>query len=161
MVIRLEGWNALASDYLPMDASVESDYEGDLTAVGGGPPDLEEKRGDQACAVLTTGSFSTYVRLPSCLHLLRNNNWKALFFYRCTGVIFFAPLKSRGVDARSDYIRKKKRAAALPPCSPKSIYVLAGLVGESPINRLMRETDVVNRAGDAAAPQPRTCRYKE
>ena len=137
MAIRLEGRNALVADYRPVDPSVESDYEGDLTAVGDGAPELEEKRGDQTYVVLTTGTSSTCVCFPSCFRLLRNNelsSWKSLFFHRCTGVISFAPLKSQVVDARSGYIRGEKRAAAPPPCSPKSIYVLASLVRGSPVN---------------------------
>jgi len=47
--------------------------------------------------------------------------------------ISFAPLKSQGLDSRSDYIRQKTVAAAPPPCSPKSIYVLANLLGIQPL----------------------------
>ncbi|KAF9785423.1 hypothetical protein BJ322DRAFT_829574 [Thelephora terrestris] len=55
-------------------------------------------------------------------------SWRSLFFYRCTDEISFAPLKSQGVDSRLNYIREKAVAAAPPPCSPKSIYVLANLL---------------------------------
>jgi len=41
----------------------------------------------------------------------------------------FAPLKSQGVDSRLKHIREKTVAATPPPCSPKSIYVLAKLLG--------------------------------
>ena len=140
MVIRLEGRDALV-DYLQGDVDIESDCEADLTAVGDEAPEPEEEKEDQVRAVLTTGSFSTYVRFPSCLRLPRNDDsssWKPLFFYHCTGVISFAPLKSQGADARSDYIRGKKGAATPPPCSPKSIYVLANLVRKPPVGRLAR-----------------------
>lgn len=85
---------------------------------------------EQTCAVLTTGSFSAYVNFLSCIHPRNNkpSSWKALFFYRCTRVIAFAPLKSQGPDARSNYIRERKGTVTPPPCSPKSIYVLASLV---------------------------------
>ena len=64
-----------------------------------------------------------------CLH--GNNcflSWRSLFFYRCTDSISFAPLKSQGLDSRSQFIREKTVPTAPPPCSPKSIYVLANLV---------------------------------
>jgi len=69
---------------------------------------------EQIRAILVTGSFSA---------------WKSLFFYRCTDEISFAPLKSQGVVSRANYIREKTVAVAPPPCSPKSIYVLADLLG--------------------------------
>ena len=56
-------------------------------------------------------------------------SWKSLFFYRCTDEILFAPLKPQGADSRLNHIRENTVAAAPPPCSPKSIYVLANLVG--------------------------------
>ena len=55
-------------------------------------------------------------------------SWKSLFFYRCTDIIYFAPLKSQGVDYRLNHIREKSSDAAPPPCSPKTIYILASLV---------------------------------
>ncbi|KAF9785418.1 hypothetical protein BJ322DRAFT_829017 [Thelephora terrestris] len=56
-------------------------------------------------------------------------SWKSIFFYRCTDEISFAPLRSQGVVSRANYIREKTVATAPPPCSPKSIYVLAELLG--------------------------------
>ena len=55
-------------------------------------------------------------------------SWRSLFFYQCTSQISFAPLRSQGVDSRLRYILEKTTNDAPPPCSPKSIYVLAGLV---------------------------------
>ena len=124
----------------------------------------EEEKEEQTRAVLTTGSFSAYVHSPSCLRLPRNDDsssWKSLFFYRCTDVILFAPLRSQGVDARSDYIRRNKGAAVPPPCSPKSIHVLASLVRKSPIKCLIRATDTVNQARAEDPSRPRTRRYQE
>ena len=163
MVIRLDGRSALT---YPTHAiiDVESDCEGDSTGVGDGALDPEEEKEEQACGVLTSGSFSAYVHFLFCLRLPRNNDpssWKSLFFYRCTDVILFAPLKSQGVDARSNYIRQKQGAAAPPPCSPKSIYVLASLVRKPPIKPPTRETDAVNQARDGAPSRPRTRRYQE
>lgn len=152
MVIRLGDRNALVG-YLRGDTNVESDCEGDSTGPGDGALELDEEKEEHAHAVLTTGSFSAYVHFPSCLRLPRNNDissWKSLFFYHCTDVISFAPLKSQGVEARWNYIRGKKGAATPPPCSPKSIYVLASLVRKPPINLLARETDAVNQARDPA-----------
>ena len=152
MVIQLRGRGALAS-YLQGGIDVESDCEGDSTGVSGGALGPEEEMEEQPRAVLTTGSFSAYARFPSCLRLTTNNDsfsWRSLFFYCCTDVILFAPLKSQGVDARSDYIRQKQGAAVPPPCSPKSIHVLANLVRKPPTKCLTRETDAVNQARDQA-----------
>ena len=70
-------------------------------------------------------TFLSLLRLDQIDELYR---WKSLFFYRFTDQISFAPLRSQGVDSRSNYILEKTAAAAPPPCSPKSIYVLANLV---------------------------------
>ena len=52
-----------------------------------------------------------------------------MFFYRCTGTISFAPLKSQGVGPRPPYYHHRITTATVPPpCSPKSIYVLANSV---------------------------------
>ena len=150
MVIRLEGQKDL-THYTQAFIDLESDCEGDFTAVGDGAPETEEKTGDQAYAVLTTGSFSAYVDSSSRLRLLRNDgssSWKSLFFYCCTDVILFAPLRSQGADARLDCIRQHKEAAVPPPCSPKSIHVLASLVRKPPVKRLTHKTDTVNQARD-------------
>ena len=111
------------------DVNVESDCEGYSVGTGGG----KSKKEDESCAVLITGSFSAYVRFPPHPSVERNDklsSWKSLFFYRCTDVISFAPLKSQGVDARLRYIRARMLTATPPPCSPKSIYVLASLVSK-------------------------------
>ena len=132
MVTYSEGRNALIN-YPGGDANVDSDCEGDSMGAGDGAPKTEEDGREKARAVLTTGSFSAYVHLPSCLYLERNNefsSWKSLFFYRCTDMISFAPLRSQGVESRLNYIRGRNTTTAPPPCSPKSIYVLAGLVGK-------------------------------
>ena len=139
MVTRPDGRDALIS-YLEGDINVESDCEGDLTAAG----DVASKpKEEEACAVLTTGSFSACVNFLSCPHLRNNkpSSWKALFFYRCTDVISFAPLKSQGAEARSDFIRGRKGTAVPPPCSPKSIYVLASSVRKPSIECLIHHTD--------------------
>lgn len=68
-------------------------------------------------------------------------SWKSLFFYCCTDSISFAPLRSQGVDTRSSYIREMASAMAPPPCSPKSIYVLANLVSRP---QIMRPKDNAN-----------------
>jgi len=56
-----------------------------------------------------------------------HRSWRSLFFYLCTDEISFAPLKSQGADFRLAYILGAPPDMA-PPCSPKSIYILAGLV---------------------------------
>lgn len=132
MVKYLRGQNPFASDP-GGHANVESDCEGDLSEVINRSPGME--RGEEASprAVLTIGSFSAYVysrllfSFPIEKHV-KLFRWKSLFFYRCTDEISFAPLRSQGVDSRIGYIREKTVAASPPPCSPKSIYVLANLV---------------------------------
>ena len=136
VVIYLEGRNALMI-YLMWNPNVDSDCEGDLMGVVDGALKTEEEKEEKARAVLSTGSFSAYVHLLSCLRLGRNNrfsSWKSLFFYRCTDMISFAPLRSQGVESRLNYIRGRNTAATPPPCSPKTIYVLASLVGKPSTN---------------------------
>jgi hypothetical protein len=128
----LKGQNATIND-LEGDLNLESDCEGDSIGVGLETLTMEEKEGETR-AVLITGSFSAYVQFLPSSSVERNDeccSWKSLFFYRCTDAILFAPLKSHGVDSRSKYVREKTVAAAPPPCSPKSIYVLAKLVRRS------------------------------
>ena len=143
MAIYLNGRNALVY-YQGGDANVDSDCEGDSAGIGDGASQTKDEEGDQARAVLTTGSFSAYVHLPSSLRLERNDefcSWKSLFFYRCTDRISFAPLRSQGVDSRLKYIRERNAITAPPPCSPKGIYVLASLVRKPSIKRLTHATD--------------------
>ena len=149
MVTRLNGRDALIN-YLKGDINVESDCEDDLTAVGGAASEPKE---EQTCAVLTTGSFSAYVSLLSRLRLRNNkrSSWRALFFYRCTDVISFAPLRSQGVDARSNYVRGRMGTATPPPCSPKSIYVLASLARKHSIEHLIYHTDRCAEARNSAS----------
>jgi len=77
------------------------------------------------------GHFQRTCTLSPHPHVKGNvkfSSWKSLFFYRCTDTILFAPLKSQGIDSRLKHIREKTVEAAPPPCSPKSIYILASLV---------------------------------
>ena len=119
------------------DANVESDCEGDSSEVTNGFPKIEGREEVLLRAVLTVGSLSACVyshlsiRFLSLPRLDQNDEfprWKSLFFYCCTDEISFAPLRSQGIDSRSGYIREKTVAVTPPPCSPKSIYVLANLV---------------------------------
>ena len=149
MITYLKGRSTLIS-YPGGDANIDSDCEGDSRGVGNESSKTMEEE-EQTYAVLTTGSFSAYVNFPSRLHLERNDefsSWKSLFFYRCTDMISFAPLKSQGVDSRSKYVCETKATAAPPPCSPKSIYVLAALVRKPSIKRLTDSTDVPIEAGN-------------
>ena len=126
------------------DSDVDGDCEGDSMGVRDGAPETKEEGEEQARVVLTTGLFSTYVHLQSCLRLERNDefsSWKSLFFYCCTDMISFAPLRSQGVEYRLNYIRGRNTTTAPPPCSPKSIYVLAKLVGKPLIKCLAHDTD--------------------
>ncbi|KAF9785425.1 hypothetical protein BJ322DRAFT_829340 [Thelephora terrestris] len=111
LVKYLKGETTLARD-LEGDVNVESDCEEDSPGVSTGSQGAKNEK-EETRAVLITGSFAA---------------WKSLFFYRCTDAISFAPLKSQGVDPRLSYVRDKTVATAPPPCSPKSIYLLASLV---------------------------------
>ncbi|KAF9645603.1 hypothetical protein BDM02DRAFT_3189560 [Thelephora ganbajun] len=109
------------------EAEAESDYESDSTETGESMPastqDSMEENGETR-TVLSPGPHSA---------------WRSLFFYKCTGQISFAPLRSQGVDSRLRYILERTTADAPPPCSPKSIYVLANLVSSRrPAKALIR-----------------------
>jgi hypothetical protein len=135
------------------DTTVDSDCEGDPTGVGDGKSEAKEENWEEERAVFTTGSFSAYVHLPSCLRLGGNDefsSWQSLFFYRCTDTISFAPLRSQGVDSRLNYIRGRTATATPPPCSPKSIYVLASHVRKPPIKHVTHDTDASDEAGNTA-----------
>ena len=119
------------------DVDAESDCEGDSPDVADGVSGAPEGEGPALPrAVLTVGSLSAYeYSRPSISWTWlkqRIPQVESLFFYCCTNEISFAPLRSQGVDFRKDYIRKKTVATAPPPCSPKSIYVLANLVRQPP-----------------------------
>lgn len=123
-------------DYdLEGDFNVESDCEGDLSSAKKETLEAEDEEEEETRAVLITGSFAAYVCFNNVLSSSNFElfSWKSLFFYRCTGEILFAPLKSQGVNSRSNYIREKTVTVAPPPCSPKSIYVLAVLVRQPSI----------------------------
>jgi len=113
LVAYLKGGTILVND-LEGGANVDSDCESYSTGIDGGNP--KEEVGTRA--VFIVGSFSA---------------WKSLFFYRCTDTILFAPLKSQGVDSRPHYIRSRTTTVTPPPCSPKSVYVLASLLGIKPL----------------------------
>ena len=112
--------------------SIESDCESDSTEVAHEAPRVKKEE-EEIRAVLVTGSFSAYVHFPASSRRVERNeesySWKSLFFYRCTDAVSFAPLKSQGVDSRLKHIQENTVATAPSPCSPKSIYVLAKLVG--------------------------------
>ena len=123
------------------DADVESDCEGDSSEVTNGFSKIEGREEVLLRAVLTVGSLSAcvyshlsirFLSLPRFDQNDELSSWKSLFFYCCTDEISFAPLRSQGVESRSDYIRENTVAAAPLPCSPKSIYVLANLVRRPP-----------------------------
>ena len=109
------------------DTSAESDCE----ETSDESPDTKGEE-EQSRSILTTGTFPAYAYFPR-IRLRRGNDgfhsWKSLFFYRCTDVISFAPLLSQGAEPRLNYIRQHTTAKTPPPCSPKSVYVLAALVG--------------------------------
>ena len=126
----LKGRNTVIKDS-KRNLNTECDCEGDSTGAGletsGAGVEKDETR-----AVLVTGSFSACVGFfTSFSGWQKLRSWNSLFFYRCTDVVLFAPLKSHGVDSRSQFIRDNTVEDA-PPCSPKSMYILACLV--RPVN---------------------------
>lgn len=130
MVRHLDGINYSTSD-LERDSHVESDCGGDFPGTENVLSKTEER--DQTRAVLIRGSFSACVHPPQILSPHPDeddgsHSWRSLFFYRCTDEISFAPLESQGAHRRSSYIRKNTFKGMPPPCSPKSVYVLANLV---------------------------------
>ena len=127
--------------------NVESDCECDSMGVELEAQTTEEKKEEpqEIRAVLLTGSFSACARFLPSPSIEKNDescSWKSLFFYRCTDTILFAPLKSQGVDSRLEYIRENTVADAPPPCSPKSIYVLAKSVRPPSTKCLAHDFDV-------------------
>ncbi|EED80562.1 predicted protein [Postia placenta Mad-698-R] len=57
--------------------------------------------------------------------------WQNLLFYLYTGQVHYAPLKSQGVELRQSETRKYRATHPRrpPPCSPKSMYRLADILG--------------------------------
>ena len=142
----LKGRHVTIND-LEGGVNVESDCECDSMGAELEAQTTEEKKEEprETRAILVTGSFSACVRsLPS--HSAEESDescsWKSLFFYRCTDTISFAPLKSQGIDSRLEYIRENTVTDAPPPCSPKSIYILAELVRLPSTKRLSHDFDV-------------------
>ncbi|KAF9778320.1 hypothetical protein BJ322DRAFT_494099 [Thelephora terrestris] len=56
--------------------------------------------------------------------------WRSLFFYLFTGQTSFAPLRSQRTDSCQEY------TSSPPPCSPKSIYIIANLLDMQPLRDL-------------------------
>jgi hypothetical protein len=111
------------------------------------------KRKNKLVRFSSLGHFLRACTLLPQPRVVRNDefpSWKSLFFYCCADAILFAPLKSQGVDSRLNHIREKTTAAAPPPCSPKSIYVLASLVSIPSIEYIMNRTDTSDQARDSA-----------
>ena len=69
------------------------------------------------------------------------SSWKFVFFYRCTDKVSFAPLQSQGVKYRKELIRKTTVTTAPPPCSPKTIYVLASSVRQPSAGPLVHDIE--------------------
>lgn len=141
MVTYLKGGTILVND-LEGGANVDSDCESYSTGIDGGNAEEEE----ETRAVFIVGSFSACVHfLPHTHTHIEGNDelisWKSLFFYRCTDTILFAPLKSQGVNSRSHYILWGTATVTPPPCSPKSVYVLAGLVRKILVKLLWYDID--------------------
>lgn len=64
----------------------------------------------------TTGVFFSFAR------------WKSVFFYMCTGQTSFSPLRSQRIGSHTRDTHGKTISGSPPPCSPKSIYIIANLV---------------------------------
>ena len=103
----------------------------------------------------------TFLRHPCDEGNNESSSWKSLFFYRCTDVISFAPLRSQGVDSRLDHIRERTTVTAPPPCSPKSIYVLANSVRQLSTGHLTHDTDISCQARDSTSMRERARGYQK
>ncbi|KAF9645620.1 hypothetical protein BDM02DRAFT_3262815 [Thelephora ganbajun] len=105
--------------------SEDSDCESSSEQASESPPeeqvDRKEETEQQTLPVLTVGSFAS---------------WRSLFFYLCTDVIQFAPLKSQGTDVRAQYVREQTTPDRPPPCSPRVIYSLASALDIKPLRDL-------------------------
>ena len=164
MVKYLVDQNGAPTGNLGESINIESDCEGDAQGLSEEARRAKEGKGEQFRAVFVIGSFAAYAA-PHLAFFSKENDrlpsWKSLFFYRCTDKILFAPLKSQGIYAgygahyRSQYIREKTTAAVAPPCSPKSIYVLASLVRLPSTKRVIHGTDASTLARNQAP--LRTC----
>ena len=114
------------------EESEDSDWENET-----GQADNEEEPKQEFLLVLMIGSFTRYAQHATVAvgqtSLIFPRSWKCLFFYLCTDVIQFAPLKSQGANART---RHSQGQATLGKgsltCSPKAIYSLATAVSPSP-----------------------------
>ncbi|KAF9785359.1 hypothetical protein BJ322DRAFT_826989 [Thelephora terrestris] len=95
--------------------------------------DEKEKREPELLPVLTVGSFTS---------------WRSLFFYMCTDIIRFAPLKSQGIDVRARHIQEQTMQDKPPPCSPKAIYSLATALWNPALRNLAFE-DIRSKIADA------------
>ena len=60
------------------------------------------------------------------------------------------PWENTKEEQRADYIRRKAVAAAPPPCSPKTIYVLANLVSQPSTEHLTHDTNTSHQARNSA-----------
>ncbi|KAF9778359.1 hypothetical protein BJ322DRAFT_1092792 [Thelephora terrestris] len=96
------------------DASEDENLESSSVYANEAAPVEQAKRKEESNQepVLTMGPFSC---------------WKSLFFYSCTNVIHFAPIKSQGVEVRAQH------GAG---CSPRVIYSLATALEIEPLRDL-------------------------
>lgn len=98
------------------EASEESE-DSDWESSGSRPDgqiDKKDETQQELLPLLTVGPFAS---------------WSSLFFYMCTNAIQFAPLTSLGAGARTQYIQDWTTLKNPPPCSPKTIYSLATVLG--------------------------------
>lgn len=115
--------------YVRKSMDFESDCEEDSRKISE-KSEGEDEMEEHPRAVFLLGSYSA---------------WESLFFYRCTDEISFAPRRSRRVKYRLDYIHKNTVASAPPPCSSKSVYILAGLLQLDDLEKTARQ-DVKQKA---------------
>ena len=109
----LKGRNISVSD-LAGDVNIKSNCEGDPQEVKQEHQMMEGKRRSGHVLFLSPGHFSVrtfqfhprFDRIEECLRR------KTLLFYQFTDATVFSPLKSQGVDSRSEYIRVKRVASA-------------------------------------------------
>ena len=115
------------------EGSDDSDYESSPEQTSDSTPEAQDKEQKgtepESLPVLTIGSFARYIHRRWQVPVTDlPDSWRSLFFYLCTDIIQFAPLKSQSVSARARYVQEETTPYQSPPCSPKSIYSLAAAV---------------------------------
>jgi len=88
------------------------------------------------------------VASESTLHICvgASRTWKSVLYFIYTDHISFATLRSQGSKSRLDEISCDRRGSTIPPCSPKSLYSIAEMLGLRMLKQLAH-IDIVSKIG--------------